>query len=357
MSTQSFELDPALIRQIVARNLDTAALSLPQARSIVLHGLAGAVAALIPNCRAQSEAETLLATMMKRQMMELMKIIGAANRTRDILSAAGLPVLFLKGPMQAVQMTGDWRWRPSCDLDLLIAQDDCAAVHDALGAAGLHRHSRRSGPPSRFARWCLCETSYGGLSANLDLHWRLDATPGVCKLPFAQLVIRADMVDVGGSSFATLGKVDAFVFTSIHGTRSFWNRWKMVLDAHLQLEGLTRAEWEQARELSRAAGCAKAFQLCEAIAIASGAQSPGDSPSEEILLHAKEILDANRAPGHVRHSVQSKQSRRLRAAATAPDLPTKVDSLARAFGRLLCFPLKETRLVLRELLPGNPPRN
>ncbi len=349
MASQSRGLSVQTFARIVQEKLDTSALDLDAARLINRHGLTGAAARLVPADRPASVPEQFLVERRRQQVMRLMKVAASARRLRAILTKADLPHLFIKGPMLAAQAYGDWTVRHSSDLDLLIDPDDTARLHNILCDAGLSRYDCDPAAPSRYMRWCHCEVGYRGLDVPLDAHWRLDATPGLCALPFMDLCQRAETVNVAGVDFRTFGKIDAWVFTAIHGTRSGWFSWKWLLDASRQYMNLSATEREQARDVARSAGASRALELTEALVLLSGVPLENVSISPRLMRHAKMIIEETSTPGNVSLTLRSALERRLDSMLSAPNPLVGLSSLSRALGRVISNPTRYQAHVTNSL--------
>lgn len=344
------EPDFRWIAALADGSLDTAALDEAAAAALVRHGMAGQTARLVPTNRLATLAEQLLLTARKRQLMQTMAVVGGTKRVNAILTAANIAHLFIKGPALALQTTGAWRDRRSCDVDLLVAPEDCGRVHKALLAAGLSRYDKVETAPSALMIWAHCEVGYAGLATPLDVHWRLDATAGVCDLPFSDLQARHEMVMLEGSAVPTFGKVDAWIFTAIHGTRSEWFGWKWLLDAYIQFAALTPEQRQDARNRAKPAGCLKAVLLTEALVRACGfADSASPSLPAWATRQATEILLETREGKLQRFSVGHALRRKIDGMAMAPSAMVAANGFARAVGRTLATPAKYRQHVLTSL--------
>ena len=327
-----------LFGMIVHERLDASTIDLDAAKLIARHGLTGPAARLLANDLPASVPEQFLIDKRRQQVLRLMKVAASARRLHAILSKANLPHLFIKGPMLAAQAYGDWTVRQTSDLDLLIDPDDTSRLHMILSDAGISRHDSNPAAPSRFMRWCNCEVGYRGLDVPLDAHWRLDATPSLCDLPFTDLCERAETVNVAGVDFRTFGRIDAWVFTAIHGTRSGWFSWKWLLDASRQYLNLSTTEREQARNLARSAGASVALELTEALVFLAGVSDENACISPRLLRRAKKIVEETSAPGNVSITLGSALTRRLDSMLSAPNPLAGLSSLSRALGRVASNP-------------------
>jgi hypothetical protein len=319
------------------------------AQLIIRHNLTGAVARLIPANRTPTEPEKLILAVRRRQVMQVMQVVAAAKKVNAILEATRLPHLFIKGPMLAVQAYGDWGSRSSCDLDLLVDPTDIDRIHDVLLAAGLSRSDGNPSAPNGIMQWCHCEVGYKGLPVPLDVHWRLDATPGLCDLPFSDVLVRSETVDLGGTQIPTFGKLDAWIFTAIHGTRSGWFVWKWFMDAYVQMVALSPAEQSEARAIARKAGARKAVELTEALVRECMTESSEAPAGDWATRKAALIIENTRTGQGPVSSIKDGLMRRSESMLSAQNPGVGIDSMLRAFGRTFLNPDRYNFRVTREI--------
>ena len=209
---QAEDLLAAVVRQRVVEVVHAHAdvLDLP-------HGLADGIAQLRV---ARRELVPL-------QLLELARI-------RELFDGAGVPFLSVKGPVLAVQTTGDVGARGFGDLDVLVDPTSVGALVDLLGAHGW----RSSVPLPDQASWAWRrllytsnELTFYGASCSVDLHWRLD--PTIDGLPaFDVLWDRRVSVEVGGVVVPTLAPGDALAHLCLNAARDEWRWVRSLVDIH-----------------------------------------------------------------------------------------------------------------------------
>lgn len=284
-------------------------------------------------------APALLEPLREQARARLARALGAvatASRVAALLENAAVEALVYKGAPLAVQTTGQWRGRWCADVDVLVAPARLPRAHRALQAGGLRRGDGPSQPPGRLTRFMECERSYCGLPVTVDLHWRVDSTPGYFRVPFADLWARRQRVSHQGLDVWAPGPADALLITVVHGTRSGWLMLKWALDALRQLERLSPAEWTAVRAGS-ALGARKALDLGLAVAAACGARQLPGSPSGWATALAGRLLSAAEgrygAEGGARESTlvaRDALMNRLDRLSTADSPVTALDGLLRA---------------------------
>jgi len=273
---------PWQVGALAAGRFDASALTDDTARALILHRLAIAVADQLPGSTPETTATRLILERRKRAVMTMMQVVAALRRLSAALEAAEVRHLVIKGPALAVQTTGHWQGRPATDIDLLIAPRDAGRAHLALTADGFARRDGRTTAPTASYRWCQCELVYTGPTAvPLDLHWRMDTAAGLCDLPFDTLWGRRYSVEIAGDTVQTLDPVDALLFTAMHGNKSGWNRWGMILDAHRQWDALSAAQRDTALARAELAGCARPLALMLALMVETSDPSCPPRPTPE----------------------------------------------------------------------------
>lgn len=163
-------------------------------------------------------------------------------RVRDVLDAAGIRHLVIKGPALAQQTLGDQGGRGPGDLDLLV---DPNSVESVAGLLLTHGWTA-PGPLPSSGRWAWRrivhtsnEQAFLGASCTVDLHWRLD--PTLDALPdFAELWSRRVPVEIGGTVAMTLGLRDALAHACLNAARDEWRWLRLLVDVH-RLAGLEAA--------------------------------------------------------------------------------------------------------------------
>jgi hypothetical protein len=182
-------------------------------------------------------------------------MLQALETTRSVavLADAGVPALAVKGLALAVLSAGRVDARGAGDVDLLIAPEDLAAAHRALTAAGWSLEEGGRVEPGTWAfrhvnRWGNALT-YRGNGAPVDLHWRLEVTPGA--YPSArELWSRRVEVSLGTGTVPTLGAADALRHSAGHREGWYLQRTLVDLRRLARVEGALEAPGDPLRPLA-----------------------------------------------------------------------------------------------------------
>lgn len=232
-------VDPALVAALCRGALDA-----EEGRPVVPVGLYGtdprALFAVVQRHRVQELLASYADVLgLPAQLVRYLDAWRAAARQRtllqsletvrawELLDRAGIGVLAFKGQPLAVQTTGRSDARGPGDVDLLVDPGQLVAAHRVLTGAGWRlREGARVEPGSwawrHVSRWGNALT-YAGDGADIDLHWRLELTPDAHP-PFGVLRERAEVVPLGASTVATLGRYDALRHLAAHREGWVWLR-------------------------------------------------------------------------------------------------------------------------------------
>ncbi|GAB3855891.1 hypothetical protein GCM10028801_12210 [Nocardioides maradonensis] len=143
------------------------------------------------------------------------------------LTEAGLDVLVIKGLPLAVVTTGRTDARGAGDIDLFVSPASTVAAHRVLHEQGWHVPETGPVEPGLWAwrhliRWGNA-LAYVGTAADVDLHWRLEVTPGTHP-GFEAFWQRRVEIDLGVGRVPTLAPADALRHLAAHREGATWLR-------------------------------------------------------------------------------------------------------------------------------------
>ncbi|MEP6867920.1 MAG: nucleotidyltransferase family protein [Novosphingobium sp.] len=155
-------------------------------------GLAGArLAQVAPQAVPPDTAERFRLALQQQSVMQMAQAAEAAALTRRF-TAAGVRSIVLKG-MAAAHMLypGDPAWRVSCDIDILIDQDELIHADELLRGAGYQRTWPEAPPVDGADMFNLLANVFNYLSPNtglvIELHHRITLNPHWLPVSFARL--------------------------------------------------------------------------------------------------------------------------------------------------------------------------
>jgi hypothetical protein len=159
-----------------------------------------------------------------------------ARRVLEVLDGRGVPALVLKGPALAVQTAGTSTARGFGDIDIFVAPSSVELAFRVLAEHGWAPRTFGSASPGTWAWRHLVRTfneiAFDGRASSVDLHWRLDPSPGA--LPdFDEAWARRDLVPVDGVvTLPTLSPADAFEHSCWHAAKDEWRWLRSLVDVH-----------------------------------------------------------------------------------------------------------------------------
>ena len=162
--------------------------------------------------------------------MSGMRLALETVRAVETLTGAGIPALTFKGVALGVQTTGALSSRGAGDIDILVRPEDVRRTHEVLTAAGWDGE-----PIPDEGRWWTRylrvrrERSYLAESSAIDLHWRVGWHDEPLP-PAAELIARAESVDMASRRVPTLWLPDAFAATCYHATVDRYARLRSLVD-------------------------------------------------------------------------------------------------------------------------------
>jgi hypothetical protein len=247
--------------------------------------LAGApdAAAMIPaDVRQAVQIATLESAAGTQRQLAVLRTLLAAFEAR------GIPVLVLKGLTLAALYPAP-HLRPADDIDLLVREEDWAAVVDALRGAGLQPLGRRAVAerlPAALVLHLACyvvegQVQYAGPDRVLvEVHFRL-VNKGLHGLR-EEAWERRRVQRVGAFDVPTISREDAIVTQAMHMNEHAFSRLIWFVDLALMLRGWRHAvDWDwivrRARTLRVDLSLALAVDLLRRLGVElDGVPAPGE---------------------------------------------------------------------------------
>lgn len=193
-----------------------------------------------------------------RTLVNHMRAIDDLAAADEILGAAGIPWMAIKGPVLAETYYPDPALRSYLDVDLLVRPEDLRRAVQVLERAGCRLVERRWADSARtLSAEVHLLLPYG---TPLDLHWHLLNVPSLRRsvhLPMREIFGRARTLQVGRTpAVRTLDPVDTLVHLALHAVVSGGNRLVWMKD--LEQAVLAGVDWDLLVERSKEADAALA---------------------------------------------------------------------------------------------------
>lgn len=196
-----------------------------------------------------------------------------ALRTIELLQAAGIAAIPLKGPLLAESLYGNPGLRQCHDVDILVRHADVPAARDTLMSAGYSSVSPLTAGQFRQLLRHNCEyqlrSSDGAL---VELHWRLLPRYFSVDFPEPELWEHAG---TGAGGTTSLSPLNLFLALLINGGKERWARLITICDLAWTMRANPELDWDMVRERARRLGIERWVGMGLAIAQRLfGAQPP-----------------------------------------------------------------------------------
>lgn len=193
--------------------------------TLLVHECERAGARVPVGIREDSERHHAIASVWDAHQLATLDGLG------EVLSAANVTVVALKGPLLAERLYPEGALRPSIDLDLLVAEHDLERAVRALEKAGWSADSSPTAAYSRRHHHHLQLRHEG--QPPLELHFRARVGFGTV-MPAADLIGRSRGVESAhGRGLRILEPEDEFVYLAVHAAAHGYVRLLWLYDLKL----------------------------------------------------------------------------------------------------------------------------
>ena len=197
-------------------------------------------------------------------------LAAEAVRLRQLLDAAGIAAVFVKGAALAQLAYGSPAMKSARDIDVLVAPDDAMRAFDLLKREGYALGAPAGDlTPAKmklvFQLHKDLELFNAARRLHLELHWRLVDNPALLSGLGPASPTRE--VPVLGGSLRTLADADLFAYLAVHGASHCWFRLKWIAELNAWLSRYSQPEiagfYRHAEALGVDACAGQALLLCE----------------------------------------------------------------------------------------------
>ena len=187
-----------------------------------------------------------------------LRAAGESQRLQETFTAAGVPMLFLKGLVLGKLAYGDPYSKMGWDVDILVAPDDVLKAATLLGQLGYEPLVPRQA--SAVARWHDSSKESVWRSADgliVELHSRVADQPQL--LPGLTVNSPTQTVAVApGAELPTFADDELFAYLCVHGASSAWFRLKWIADVAGLIIDCSASEIERLHRHARQLGAGRA---------------------------------------------------------------------------------------------------
>lgn len=235
-----------------------------------------------PGNPVAAELAPLLAPKIQANALNALRLLNDTVQVVDLLQAAGIDALVLKGPLLSKRYYGDYGTRGAGDVDVLVAEANAARADRVLREAGHTRiKPQRDLSPRRLALYLDTQHEFGYRPPSgaglVELHWRFADCRLFSPQDFGELYARSELMPTASRPLRTLCPADTFAQLAIHGAMDGWSRLKWIADLPRVHAAMSPADQDQFRSNGN-----PAMQL--ALALAEIGEI-GDSHHFSLLRH------------------------------------------------------------------------
>ncbi|MGH0680485.1 nucleotidyltransferase domain-containing protein [Bacillus luti] len=172
----------------------------------------------------------------KMNTFQMLYLSGEIERIGKLFHENNIRLLFLKGPVLAVDLYKDISFRTSSDIDLIVSLSNLQKVEQILINDGYIKDDYFSTVLNDW-KWRHHHMSYfhPKKRIKLEVHWRLN--PGPSQEPtFDELWERRRSSSLTQFPVYGLGREDLFLSLISHGARHGWSRLRWLIDIQQILE-------------------------------------------------------------------------------------------------------------------------
>lgn len=226
------------------------------------HGVTGQLATKFAGHSApQGESlQNALRSAKRSQVLATMPLIAEMFRVVDILTAAKIEAVVVKGPVLSVRAFGDPSARQYSDIDFLLRSPDIARASEAMVAAGFHPRipahairARKTPGQYMFRR--------AEMSPLIELHTERTLRYFPRPLPVDDFFQHITTVSIDGRHVPALASEDEFVLISIHGAKHCWERLMWIADVAAIVHGHADFDWRRVQQSAADVGAERMVRV------------------------------------------------------------------------------------------------
>lgn len=205
--------------------------------------------------------------------------------TLELLDAAGIPALVMKGSALAYDVYASPDQRPRGDTDLLVPHDSFDAARAVLRAEGFDERLT-SGDEHGIRQVSLSRSDRHGAKHVYDLHWEVVNSP-VIGDSFRQDRLTRRPLPAIGPAAATLSWPEALLLACVHRVVHHYDDERLIWLADIALLRRAMSAEEHARFWRLAADHGLVAVCRRSVALADSWMGESGSPAEDFLTSAE----------------------------------------------------------------------
>ncbi len=218
------------------------------------HRVSAPIYEALSTCRGHGITGSTLQALKERYRSNVRQVLiktGELVRLVRRFEEKGIRVLPLKGPVLALALYGKVGLRYVGDLDIAVPPGSVSEAEGILKDMGYERtHPAFALTKKQYAAYIRTNHHFGYLSGgggvNVELHWRFGSNRYLFPLRFDDLWRGREIVELGGTSLASLSPEQNLLFLCTHGAQHAWVRLFWLQDiAHLMRNHHSSFDWER----------------------------------------------------------------------------------------------------------------
>lgn len=196
----------------------------------------------------------------RAQLLATIPLIAEMFRVQDLLAAAKVETVVVKGPVLSARAYDDPSARQYADIDFLLRSDDIARASEAMAAAGFHpcipSHAIRARKTPGQYMFRRKETS-----SLIELHTERTLRYFPRPLPIDDFFQCITSISIDGRAMPALSLEDEFVLISVHGAKHFWERLMWIADVAALVANCPQMDWRRVRKTAAAVGAERMVRI------------------------------------------------------------------------------------------------
>ncbi|MFZ2491262.1 MAG: nucleotidyltransferase family protein, partial [Thermoanaerobaculia bacterium] len=205
--------------------------------------------------------------------------------TLEVLAAAGIPALVLKGSALAYDLYASPDQRPRGDTDLLVPRSSFDSARAVLRAEGFDER-RTSGDEHGIRQVSFSRTDRLGAKHVYDLHWEAVNSPVIGDAFRQDRLVRRPLPAIGPAA-ATLPWPEALLLACVHRVLHHYDDGRLIWLADIAFLRRAMSAEEHAR-FWRLAAEHRLVAICRrSVALADSWMGESGSPAEDFLTRAE----------------------------------------------------------------------
>lgn len=179
----------------------------------------------------------------KSNTLKMMLFLGETSSVLTEFKVQGINAIPLKGVTTSFQMYGDIDFRKSCDIDIIVKEDDflaAAAVLKKMGYVEITNDNKSAEKEFQNIKNVTHHISYRNFQKKIDieLHWKKVVNLDVKENEGGENFL--EKIEIKGREFEILNFEENFVYLASHGAKHCWSILEWLNDLNFGFSRLSK---------------------------------------------------------------------------------------------------------------------